>query len=268
MAKNEKDYIVKNYQVNGNLNLQVYCAKSKALSIIDKFMYSQPFNRPDMYYINNQCCYMFEHFEVDASLFEEGKGSAYKRNVFISDKQIIQESNEIIKNSKINKNEISSCGTTSKTISQEASKLNLRNNFIRIFDSHYNNIEEYKKNIQTKTNKNYKKYKTIFIIEQTTEFGGWVYKNNQPTNLELFYCDFVLDKMKCAVNVDYFIFINKSDSGKCFTIIENGNFKKLSKHIFNFEKTKILFLNNVTTITSTIFIPKSMIKKGSKPNDN
>lgn len=259
ITKNEKDYIIKNYQVNGNFNLQFFCSKSEGLSIIDKFIYSKSFNRPDSYFFNNKCCYMFEHFEIDASLFEKGKGSTYKRKSNVADKQLIQESNERIKNSKINKNEISSCGTTFKTISQGANKQNLKNNFIRIFDKHYNNIEEYKNNVKIITNKNFKKYKTIFIIEQTTEFGGWVYKNNQPTSLELFYCDFVLEKMKNSLNVDYFIFLNKSDNQKYITVIKNGDFTRLSNYIFNFEETKILFLDNVTAIASTIFIPNNMI---------
>ena len=77
----------------------------------------------------------------------------------------------------------------------------------------------------------------------------------------MFYCDFVIDKLKSATNVDYFLFINKSDNERFFTIIENGNYTKLEKHILNYDKEKIFFINNVTTITTTIFIPNSELKK-------
>lgn len=258
MGKNEKIYILENYISNAKVHLQLFCNKSKGFNIFDKFYNSKVFNRPDMYYYNKKYCYIFEHFEVDASLYRKGKGSFYKRNLSMADKQLENETNNLIKNSKIDKNKISALGTTSITTTQEASKINLKENFIRIFDSHYENINEYKENLGKHLSLKNLNFKTIFIIEQTTEFGGWVYKNNRHTNLELFYCDFVLDKLKSAVNVDYFIFLNKSDNEKFFTIIENGNWSKLTPHITNYDNEKIFFINNVTTITSTIFIPKKV----------
>ena len=116
MEKNEKQYIIKSYQKNGNLNLQLFCCKCKGFNIVDKFILSQPFNRPDMYYLKNNICYIFEHFEVDASQFVEGRGSAYKRNCKIVDKELIEKSNEIIKNPKMKTNEISKhCSTMIRT---------------------------------------------------------------------------------------------------------------------------------------------------------
>ena len=265
MSKNEKNYILKNYIINGQANLQFFCSKTKGLSIFDKFCYSIAFNRPDMYFINNKFCYIYEHFEIDASLYVEGKGSSYKRNIFMVDKQLEKQSNELINTAPIDKNKISSQGTLSITTSQEASKTNLKENFIRIFDSHYENINEYKENLKKHLSLKTSNFKTIFIIEQTTEFGGFLLKNGKQRNLELFYCDFVIKKLKSAINVDYFIFINKSDSDKYFTIIKNGDFKKLDDYILNYDKEKIYFINNVTTLTTTIFIPKSELKK-SKPN--
>lgn len=54
-------------------------------------------------------------------------------------------------------------------------------------------------------------------------------------------------------------------SDKYFTIIKNVDFKKLDDYILNYDKGKIYFINNVTTLTITIFIPKSELKK-SKQN--
>lgn len=265
MSINEKNYILTNYTSKRQAKLQLFCNKSKGVGIFDKFCHSTAFNRPDMYFVNNRICYMFEHFEVDASLYKAGKGSSYKRNIFIADKQLEKQANDLIKNSQINKNEISSQGTTSVTTTQEAGKTNLKENFIRIFDNHYSNINEYKENVSEHLALKIPKFKTIFIIEQTTEFGGILLKDGKHINLELFYCDFVIDKLKSATNVDYFIFINKSDNERFFTIIENGNFARLEEHILNYDKEKIFFINNVTTLTTTIFIPKSKLKK-SKPN--
>lgn len=266
MQKNEKGYITKNYLINGIENLQLFCCKTEGFNIFNKFKNSKPFNGPDMYYVDKNTCYIFEHFQIDASYFEEKMGSAYKRNRAITDKEINKKTNEIIKNAKTNLNEISLQGTISITTSQEANKENLKNNFFRIFDNHYRNIEQYKKNIIKETSKNITKFKTIFIIELTIEFGGWVYKTNKPVNLELFYCNFVLDKIKNSPCIDYFIFLNKSDNEKFFTIIKNGEFNKLNKHIFDYDKTKILFLNDITLIIPTIFIPNSIIKKEPKSN--
>lgn len=256
MSKNEKNYILKNYTINGQANLQFFCSKTKELSIFDKFHNSIAFNRPDMYFLNNRFCYIFEHFEIDASLFIEGKGSSYKRNIFIADKQLEKQANELMSTAPINKNKISSQGTLSITTSQDASKTNLKENFIRIFDSHYENIKEYKENLKKLLSLKSSNFKTIFIIEQTTEFGGFLLKNGKQINLELFYCDFVIEKLKSAINVDYFIFINKSDNEKLFTIIKNGDYEKLNKYILNYDEEKIHFINNITTFTTPIFIPR------------
>lgn len=115
MSKNEKNYILTNYTSNRQAKLQLFCSQSKGINIFDKFCKSAAFNRPDMYFINNKICYMFEHFEIDASLYIDGKGSSYKRNIFIADKQLKKQANDLIKNSQIDKNEISSQGTTSLT---------------------------------------------------------------------------------------------------------------------------------------------------------
>lgn len=260
MSKNEKNYILQNYISNRQAKLQFFCSQSKGINIFDKFCYSTEFNRPDMYYINNKLCYMFEHFEIDASLYAKRKGSSYKRNNAIANKKLKKQTNDLIKNPQIDKNQISSQEITSVTTKQEASKTNLKENFIRVFDNHYSNINEYKENLSKHLSLKTHKFKTIFIIEQTTEFGAILFKDGKQVNLELFYCDFVLEKLKSATNVDYFIFINKSDNERFFTIIEKGNFTRLEKHTLNYVKEKIFFIDNVTTFTTAIFIPKSELK--------
>ena len=257
MDKNEKNDILKTYTKNGTpINSQQYCQKGKWLNIFDKFLLSTPFNRPDMFYVNSKYCYMFEHFEIDASLYRAGKGSAYKRNLSSIDKQLKKKTNEMIDNIKRNPNELSLQSITLST-TQEATKENFKNNFNRIFDSHYLNITEYKENLKKQLNaKNYI-YKTIFIIEQTTEFGGIIVKDGKHIDLELFYCDFVINKLKESSNVDYVIFLNKSNTK--ITFVENGNFKKLHKHILTYDNEYICFIDDVITLTQTYFIPNKML---------
>ena len=250
--KNEKENILKNY-ANGRVPLRFFCNKKSGENIFFKFYYSTNYERPDMYYVNNKCCYIFEHFEIDASLYKKKKGSLYKMNANFAEKKLEALSNNIIQNSKIDKDKVNSCGSCCVTANQEAKKDYLKSNFIRIFYDHYKNIQFYKDNLKTHLNLKNQKFKIIFIIEDTTEFGGFLLKNGKPEDLKLFYCDFVVDMLKSARDIDYFIFL---DSEKVLNVIKNGKFAKLEKHILNFDKEKIVFINQVISTNTPIFLPK------------
>ena len=53
--------------------------------------------------------------------------------------------------------------------------------------------------------------KNVFVIKDTTEFGGW-YSLNNSTLAYPFNFDFGVKQMELLKKVDYFVYLNKSKS--------------------------------------------------------
>ena len=105
--------------------------------------------------------------------------------------------------------------------------------------------------------------KNVFIIEDTTEFGGWY--NYNTNNYKLAYpfdFNFGVEQMKSLESVDYFVYLNKSQ--RQIMIVDKISLDNLKDNTINFDKTSILFFNNMMDISCLITIPKELLNK----NDN
>lgn len=257
----ERKYIYKTFiNKNGTINIESFSNITETNDILDKFFKSKDSDHPDFYYLDNDCCYIFEYFEVDASYRSKNKGSQYIRNRVKADAEIESETQKLILQNPPKNNGISNIGTISKTVFQNANISNLRTNFLEIFDEHYKEIEKYKQDITNKEHLAHKNFKVIFIIEHTTELGGFYLLNNNNCRFLLHYSDFVIDKLKKSNMVDYVIFLDKNLEQKQFVFMKNGEFENLSKKIIDTNKTHIMFFNDITDISVTLYVPKSKLK--------
>ena len=75
--KNELEYIKVKY-FNKNTEVATYCENitDKLLSYIKNGV---PYEKPDFYFMEGDICYVFEHFQFDASKHLSKKGSSFKR---------------------------------------------------------------------------------------------------------------------------------------------------------------------------------------------
>ena len=251
--------IYEKYVRDNQVNISAFCNKKDATKIVTYLFKATPFNYPDFYYVNNRCCYIYEHFEIDASSRSNTKGSLYLRNKSEAEREIELEANKLIYNSQNKIDKITSVGTICKTVAQNANVENLENNFTNIFDKHYQQIENYKNNLKSQAILAKQNIKTIFIIEHTTELGGF-YFNNSIVRLELQLVNFVLKKIEQSPKVDYFIFLDISNEERRFIVLKNGNLDKIKKLKIDTDVNRIYFFNDIHNFSQTIVIPHSELQ--------
>jgi len=258
--KNELESIWKQYFRQGTL-FGYISSKKVADSILSAIKNAKQNEKdpPDFYYVDkNKTCYMFEHFEFDASYRKKHKGSKYKIAELETNKRLDKMSFEELKNSQIDKSKINYIGTYTDTIDCELNKDNWKINFNNLFDKHYKNIDKYKNSLigQDIIKRNTSVFKA-FIIEDTTESGGYISENNGHILIYPYMFDFGIDKMLISDKVDYYIYLNRA--AKQIIIIDKEYIFKLIDVQRDFEKTNILFLNNNLVISGLITIPKKLL---------
>ena len=257
----EYNNILETFVSNGEIHIERHFEQKEVDKIVDCFFKATPFNRPDFYYIDNNVVYIFEHFEVDASLHSDKVGSLYKQARVKADKQLDNDTEEMIKNNPPSKDEISSIGTFTTSVEQNASIDNLKTNFNQIFDNHYGKIEQYKNNLSKIIDTTGKIFKIIFIIEHTTELGGVFIENGKQSHFVLHYADFVLDKLKQSSLIDYCIFLDKNLKYKQFVLVKTDQLQSIYKNKIDTQKNKIHFFNNIMDISAVVYVPNSFIKR-------
>lgn len=147
-----------------------------------------PEDCPDGYYKDDKTVYIFEHFEFD-SYKNRSDGSEFKKQEAESKRTIF--------------NTISN---TSFHYHVSPTENDYKNNFIKTFKKHYNRISEYKKNLINNFHDEDLKFKTIFVIEDTTMFGSGFYVNDEYNPLfPVFFSD-IKDLIRNCANIDYYIF--------------------------------------------------------------
>lgn len=253
--------IYNHYVRNNEVNVISFCNKKESFKIVNCLFKSVPFDHPDFYYINNKCCYIFEHFEVDASYRYKKKGSQYLQDRVKVDREIDEDIKKLINEKQHTKNRITPIGVISKSVKQKANIKNLEMNFNDIFDKHYKQIDKYIETLRSKYNSAKKKIKTIFIVEHSTEFGGFYLEKGRTTSFTLYCADFVLEKIKQNKKVDYFIFLDRSENVKSFVVLKSNNLTRLKKIQIDTASNKIHFINDIMDFTSAVFIPKSKLQK-------
>lgn len=262
----ELNNFYKNYVKNNEVNIRPFCDKNEAFKIIKVLFEAVPFDCPDFYFIEDKNCYIFEHFQVDASYRSKRKGSQYLQNRSKADREIDLETKNMIENSKHPVTEITTVGTVSKTVIQNANIKNLETNFNNLFDKHYQQIENYKNHLRRESILTNEKIKTIFIIEHTTELGGFYLKNGKYSPFEIQFADFVIKKLECSSNIDYVIFLDRNESSRTFVVLKNNDLKNIKNYLIDTTLNHIFFFSSITDICSTIFVPKSALKDNSEKN--
>lgn len=245
------------YFINKRFRYEAFCSLRNGRRILDMMFQSTPFEKPDFYYLDNQKCYLFEHFEFDASQRLENCGSLSRRNLNEANKKIDKEWKEITSNV-TKRDEITNWGTLTKTVENHVSKESWKENFCNTFDDHYNKLSIYQKNLKKELNRDVK-FTNCFVVEDTTELGGLYLLNGKHYHAIACLFDFAIKKMKEAKKIDYFIYLNKQD---CFCmIISRKGIKKIANNQLIFDETHIVFFNQTHVISACISIPDEIINK-------
>lgn len=257
IMKNELEMIKKNY-LSKNLRYGYYSLSvaKKLLNILPK---CQSFERPDFYYLENDICYIFEHFQFDASKTLSKKGSSFKLAEIKSQRIIDNKTKEKLKTQPSDPDNITNYGAFSTAIKCEQNKIFWKSNFLNNFLNHYNKINLYRENlINAKVIDSNTKIKNVFIIEDTTEFGAYKSFNSENVSYP-FDFDFGIDALGKAKKINYFIFLNKSQPEMFF--VNRKSIKLMKQHQLNFDKTKMFFFNNIVSISALVTVPDKLLKK-------
>ena len=253
----EIDRIKQEYFINKNFRYGAFCCPKSSRKILDFMFNSIPFEKPDFYYFDNQKCYLFEHFEFDASKRVKNCGSLSRRNLNVTNKEIDNEWKSITSNV-TKRDEITNWETITKTVENHASKESWKENFCNTFDEHYNKLNVYQDNLKTVLGQDVK-FINCFVIEDTTELGGLYFLNGKHHHTLVCIFDFAIKKMNEAKKIDYFIYLNRQD---CFCmIISRNGLKKIVVNQLDFNKTNMVFFNQSHVISACISIPDELMHK-------
>ena len=184
------------------------------------------FEKPDGFYYDDsrKLLVIFEHFEIDCSerIRKRDKihGSILRKNYSDVIKEIRKEI-ELCSNDKyesvkvIEQGYCTQCGNNKiYYMRQDGDKYcdNFINNFLEAFESHVQQIEEYKKHIMEELQVQPKETKMVFLVEDKTIFGTYF------ANDKNFRGDTVIltDSLQCqemidSSNVDYVIYGRHQD---------------------------------------------------------
>lgn len=248
------------YLMNKRFRCEAFCSPRNGRKILDMMFQSTPFEKPDFYCFNNQRCYLFEHFEFDASQRVENCGSLSRRNLHKTNKEIDKEWKEVTSNV-TKRDEITNWGTITKTVENCVSKESWKENFCNTFDDHYSKLNIYQNNLKNELGQDIK-FANCFVIEDTTELGGLYLLNGKHYHVIASLFDFAINKMKEAKKIDYFIYLNRQD---CFCmIISRKGLKKMANNQLILDETHIVFFNQTHVISACVSIPDEIINKNDK----
>lgn len=255
-SKNELSKILKYYFKKDTI---YGCSSTKEVAneILSVIRYATNFEKPDFYYIKDNVCYICEHFEFDASKKLSRKGSKFKREEIFADKRIDEQTAQVLATCKHDNTKINNLGAFNTTINCELNKNFWKENFIKISNEHYKQLETYAENLlQNNLITKDTIIKNVFVVEDTTEFGGW-YSLNNSTLAYPFDFDFGVNQMILLEKIDYFVYLNKSQ--RQLMIVDKKSLNSLSNKVLEFDKTSILFFSNIMSITGLITIPNKLL---------
>ena len=204
--KNELEKIKRTY-FNENARYG-YTNKRSAHLLLKAINNAISCDAPDFYYLTDKTCYIFEHFEFDASQMSKNKGSFYKRQENEAFKQIDIKTKERLLSKKASQDSVTSYGAFTTPIKSNYNKEFWKINFISTFNKHYDKVEQYKNNLVDKGIINNKtKIKNVFVIEDVTELGANRFDDAQNVYFP-FEFDFCLDFLiKANKSKDFLITI-------------------------------------------------------------
>lgn len=224
MSKLELENLKKNYLYNSLKSVKGLCfpKNEDAITIVlDAFVKSIPFERPDGFCIFNKTLYLFEHFSIDSSCTV--KGSSYMKLKHDLDLQDLRDGQRGCK----------------EIVVQESFQYYI-DNFRRIVREHYKNIGVYRENVIKETNGLiFDSIKMVFVGENPLPLGVRIIEDNGVIELiPLFYRNFLYDLLKYK-NIDYFLFFSHGLNSNFVTGIDmkyiDDNYKialKLNKKTY------------------------------------
>lgn len=227
------------------------------LEVINK---ATPFDSPDFYYIKDEICYICEHFEFDASK-NTSKGSSLKRAEKDAERKINKQTIATLEKTQYNKNSITDCGSFCENVKCIQNKHYWKDNFVKIFKAHYDNIINYKNNLINNKiiNKN-TKVKNIFIIEDTTEFGAFLNKETKYVCYPICF-DFGINTLRNANEIDYVIFLNSAI--REMILIDRNIFNNMQSKL-DFDQCEMFFFNKMVNIVAIVVVPDKLLKKDNQ----
>ncbi len=256
----EIDRIRQEYFRNKGFRCEAFCSLRNSRRILHMMLQSTSFEKPDFYCLDNQRCYLFEHFEFDASQRVENCGSLSRRNLNETNKEIDKEWKKIT-SSVAKRDEITNWGAITKTVENHASKESWKENFCNTLDAHYNKLSIYQKNLKKELNRDVK-FINCFVIEDTTELGVLYLTDGEYYRAIACLFDFAINKMKEAKKVDYFIYLERHD---CFCmIISRKGIEKIVNNQLIFDESHLVFFNQTHVISACVSIPDEIIHKSNQ----
>lgn len=224
MSKLELENLKKNYLYNSSKSVKGLCFpknEDAIIIVLDAFVKSIPFERPDGFCIFNKTLYLFEHFSIDSSCTV--KGSSYMKLKHDLDLQDLRDGQRGCK----------------EIVVQESFQYYI-DNFRRIVREHYKNIGVYRENVIKETNGLiFDSIKMVFVGENPLPLGVRIIEDNGVIELiPLFYRNFLYDLLKYK-NIDYFLFFSHGLNSNFVTGIDmkyiDDNYKialKLNKKTY------------------------------------
>jgi len=199
------------------------------------------YERPDILSIFDNKVVGIEHFEFD-SFKNNKKGSNFK----VQDFKIKKNFDETLKEELKQKESVIVHGK----IEGESSAKNYFKNFIKVFQSHYQNIEEYLEHIQSDFDCSNKEIHICFFAEDVSPLGSNF--TDEECNIHLLlpiYSDEVIELLNNSPKVEYLIIGTYAMNEYKMVIIENKKevLERFKSEHDNFNEEKFINFNPVST---------------------
>lgn len=194
--------------------------------------------RPDGYYINDDSCYIIEHFEFDSS--EPIAGSQNRRELDRADKYL--KDNVIF-----------------DTVCRQSLNCDYKYQFYKTrlettFTSHYKNINAYKNIIRERVSLDNLTIKTVFCIEDTSALGSVYYDDERKLILAPTYCLSFIKLFENSPNLDIVITYSEVNStSKIVTLLDRNNLQYYKEKALRDEDIKLINWNvNIASFSTII----------------
>lgn len=245
-----------NKYIEENHNADTYSEFTEQ-ELKELFLNMEQFEKPDIVSVQEDKVIGIEHFEFDSYKNTTKKGSDYK----FQDDEIKRNMQKEINERIINGNETEF--SVHDKYENNSSLRNYKNNFLKMFESHYSKINDYKNNIKSI----YGEEKTIafwFFIEDVSPLGNYVYKRKDShitPILPIFFPE-IRDIFKQSKKITGIIFgIHVGDGRKLF-LFKNDEItmKRIEEQYPTITEEFISF--DTKTIGFVAVIPKEEIESG------
>ena len=232
MNKQEVDMFFK--KLNGK-KVEYLCDKGEC-SLLELFLSGQyvPFDRPDAYLVSNNEVLIIEHFSFNSYITKKKGGNLYRKEFNEIEKSL----NEKCENDPFNYVE--------KKINVKSSYVDYIDNCKRIFEDHYNKIDEYRKHlIANGIATEEQNFKVCFLLDEDSILGSAVMDNNRPTPIFLYKSKEFLDFYKKHPKVDWVFSVGRIGNVVCpyffthksISLLENKVIDYASKQFLSFTPT-------------------------------